>query len=176
MQLKEAKELIANDRLAKDHSQVWADLGCGNGTFTLALAELLPAGSMIHAIDMDKQSLDRIPANHKGIRIDKHIRDFIADSLPISRLDGILMANALHYVKDKPAFIDTTKKIIKEDGCFLIVEYDTLAANQWVPYPIDFISLHRLFSNAGFDSIIKLYEHPSVYNRMNMYAAIAGKL
>jgi ubiquinone/menaquinone biosynthesis C-methylase UbiE len=176
MQIAEARELIASNRLAKDHPQIWADLGCGTGTFTLALAELLPAGSMIHAIDTDKQSLDKIPGNHKEIRIDKHVCDFITDSLHLNHLDGILMANALHYVKDKPAFIDTTKRIIKASGCFLIVEYDTLTAHQWVPYPIDFISLHKLFNNAGFDSIVKLYERPSVYSRMTMYSAIIEKL
>lgn len=30
----------------------WADLGCGSGTFTLALAGLLPSGSTIDAIDL----------------------------------------------------------------------------------------------------------------------------
>jgi ubiquinone/menaquinone biosynthesis C-methylase UbiE len=30
----------------------WADLGCGSGTFTLALATLLPPGSTIEAIDL----------------------------------------------------------------------------------------------------------------------------
>ena len=35
----------------------WADLGAGDGAFTLALAELLPAGSMIHAIDSDPGAL-----------------------------------------------------------------------------------------------------------------------
>ena len=36
----------------------WADLGAGAGAFTLALAELLPAGSAIYAIDRDRGSLD----------------------------------------------------------------------------------------------------------------------
>ena len=35
----------------------WADLGAGAGAFTLALADLLPPGSLIYAIDKDTAAL-----------------------------------------------------------------------------------------------------------------------
>ncbi len=38
--------------------QYWADLGCGNWTFTKALSALLPAGSQITAVDRERQRLD----------------------------------------------------------------------------------------------------------------------
>jgi hypothetical protein len=33
--------------------ETWADLGAGDGTFTRALATVLPVGSVIHAMDRD---------------------------------------------------------------------------------------------------------------------------
>ena len=39
----------------------WADLGAGDGAFTLALADLLPEGSTIHAIDRDRSALEEEP-------------------------------------------------------------------------------------------------------------------
>ena len=36
---------------------LWADLGAGTGTFTLALAELLGAGSTIYAVDADANAI-----------------------------------------------------------------------------------------------------------------------
>ncbi|MEA2501711.1 MAG: hypothetical protein QOD01_1822, partial [Actinomycetota bacterium] len=33
--------------------KVWADLGSGKGAFTLALADLLGAGAVIHSLDLD---------------------------------------------------------------------------------------------------------------------------
>lgn len=40
-----------------DELQLWADLGCGSGTFTRALASLLPVGSKVLAVDKERQDL-----------------------------------------------------------------------------------------------------------------------
>ena len=39
----DARALIAHPSLADGGPQVWADLGSGDGTFTVALASILPA-------------------------------------------------------------------------------------------------------------------------------------
>ena len=39
---------------------VWADLGCGDGIFTLALHSLVGPGSEIYAIDNDRHALDAL--------------------------------------------------------------------------------------------------------------------
>mgnify|MGYP002361559137 CR=1 FL=1 len=53
MELSEATILIENDYLAPSGAAEWADLGCGSGLFTYALAQLLHAGSVVHAVDKD---------------------------------------------------------------------------------------------------------------------------
>ena len=58
------------------------------------------------------------------------------------------MANAFHYVKDKPAFIEKIKKHLKPSGQMIIVEYDTVRQNRWVPYPISFENLIQTFSSS----------------------------
>ena len=45
------------------------DLGCGTGTFTFALATLLPPGTVIHAIDKDERSLSQIPDRYQDVTI-----------------------------------------------------------------------------------------------------------
>jgi hypothetical protein len=52
------------------------------------------------------------------------------------------------------------------------VEYDMEAANHWVPYPINFSSLKKLFHDVGFSFVEKINERPSVFNRANLYSAI----
>ena len=37
-------------------AQTWADLGCGSGTFTRALASVLPPSSHIHALEISKSN------------------------------------------------------------------------------------------------------------------------
>ena len=150
----------------------WADLGCGTGTFTLALASLLTKGSMIYAMDTNEQALKDIPDSFENAVIKKLKGNFVTDKLEFDELDGILMANSLHYVKDKPGFIQKTIPHLNKQGCFLLVEYDTDSPNNWIPYPLTFSSLQKLFSGFGFSSIRKLNELPSIFNRAMMYAAL----
>jgi SAM-dependent methyltransferase len=151
----------------------WADLGCGTGTFTLALAELLARGSVIHAMDSDASLLRKIPAAHKSVRITTHHGNFLKPQLwPFADLDGILMANSLHYVEHQAAFIRACAARMKSSRHFLIVEYDTDAANRWVPYPVTLTSLTTLFNGAGYRSIKILRSRPSLYRRAPLYAAL----
>lgn len=149
----------------------WADLGCGDGTFTLALADILASGSTIHAMDLDASALRRIPEARKGVRIVTHRGDFTDVVWPFADLDGILMANSLHYVRDQAAFIRDCARHLKPSHRFLIVEYDTTAANPWVPYPVSQIRLRDLFEHAGYRSIRVLRSRPSVFRRAPLYAA-----
>jgi SAM-dependent methyltransferase len=132
---------------------------------------LLGAGSIIHAVDKDPVRLQALPKPN-GVDIRPFQLDFTAPPLPWNGLDGILMANSMHYVSDKKLLIKQLCKHLKPEGNFLIVEYDTdKPVPQWVPYPVSFRSLQTLFSNAGFSSVEKLGERPSAYGRANMYAA-----
>jgi SAM-dependent methyltransferase len=172
MRLSDAIELLAGSGVEALGPTTWADLGCGAGTFTLALADLLAAGSTIHAMDRDAAALRRIPSEHKDVRITAHRGDFTNQPWPFRDLDGILMANSLHYVKDQPAFIRSCKAQMTTPGRFLIVEYDTDDANRWVPYPVGRAGLAALFSAAGYSSIKVLNSRPSAFRRAPLYAAL----
>ena len=111
MKVSDATTLIKPGIPDKIKNTVWADLGCGSGIFTTALASLLGDFAIIYAVDKEHQDLG-IEAAGK-IKIEFIRLDFINDALPFSNVDGILMANAFHYVKDKPAVIDKLKKHLK---------------------------------------------------------------
>ena len=150
----------------------WADLGCGDGTFTLALATLLYPGSTIHAMDRDARALRRIPRTHAGTSIATHVGDFTEHPWPFDRLDGVLIANALHYVRDQPAFIRGSEAAMRAPRRFLVIEYDTDRANRWVPYPVSRQALERLCADTGYESITWLAARPSLYRRASIYAAM----
>lgn len=147
--------------------QHWADLGCGSGTFTQALAHLLQQGSTITAIDTQQQKFSPpihfIQAN------------FETGDLPLSGLDGILMANSFHYIKNKSQLIQKLESYFSASPQFLIVEYDTNNANAWVPFPIPFIELRQLFNQLGYRSVKKLNERRSIYNSASIYATLLSK-
>jgi len=171
MHLNDAVDLLANSDVRSLGPTTWADLGSGSGTFTLALAELLAPGSTIHAMDRDASALRAIPPVHNDVRITTHRGDFTSGQWPFGRLDGILMANSLHYIDDQSSFIRACESRLNTRR-FLIVEYDTEAANRWVPYPVSRTRLGALFGATGQSSVTLLGSRPSVYRRAALYSAL----
>jgi len=173
MELKEAVRLIKHEKASEvEH---WLDLGSGNGLFSLALTEYLVDGSTISCIDKNAAALKQVPVKQNNITIEKIPIDFIKDEWPVKQADGIMMANALHFVKDKHAFLQKAISYLKNRHSFLIVEYDSENGNQWVPHPISYGSLQKFFAEAGYASISHLGEMRSIYNRSNIYAALIRK-
>jgi ubiquinone/menaquinone biosynthesis C-methylase UbiE len=172
VRLRDAIEMLAESGVDAPGPTKWADLGCGTGTFTLALADLLSPGSTIHAMDRDGSVLRRIPSKHKGVSITTHRGDFTHHTWPFANLDGILMANSLHYVDNQLAFIRSCERRMMVPRRFLIVEYDTDESSRWVPHPVSRKKLRSLFTAAGYSSITMLRARPSVYRRAALCAAL----
>lgn len=171
MQISQAKQLIQNAPIPPIQPMIWADLGCGTGIFTQALAELLSPKSTIYAVDQTQQDITQ-PID-KAVKIEFVQANFEQDDWYIEeKLEGVMMANALHYVADKVHFLKRLLRHCSEDVLFIVVEYDHLNANPWVPYPIDFENLKKLFQEVGFGEMEKLGERKSVYGGTNMYACV----
>lgn len=164
MTLQEAISLITTPVLNADAPQQWADLGCGAGLFSKALLRLLPDNSTIHAVDSRTQELAE-----PGILFIQ--ADFEKDPLPFPLLNGIIMANSLHYVKNKLLLLGKLKSYLKEGGLVILVEYEKRWPNPWVPYPLRFSSAEKLFIEAGFSAPEQIAERPSVYSSATMYSA-----
>jgi len=171
MDRKEATEFISFEN-NNPLPQLWLDLGCGIGLFTLALAGHLPPGSKIVAIDKDEEALKKIPATVNDVVIQTMAADFVFDAFDIKEVDGILMANSLHYVKNKETLLRKLISSMKTNGIFLIVEYDRQAGNQWVPYPLTIDAAKTLFKSLGYPGFHVLNKRPSVFGGYYMYAAI----
>lgn len=170
MLITEAIEFLSGAELNTSQPSIWADLGCGDGFFTGVLAGMLPAGSRIYALDKQFQNLKKSTGNNSQIIFQK--TDFITDDLHLPILNGILMANSLHYVTNKDNFVDKISTFLKADGMFIIIEYDTTRSNRWVPFPIDFKNLSKLFAGKKYNHIQKIGERKSIYNHEKMYACI----
>ena len=168
MLITEAVEFLSGVELRAREPSIWADLGCGDGFFTYVLAGMLPTGSKIYALDKQFQLLKKSANNNIQIVFQK--TDFITDDLQLPLLNGVLLANSLHYVSDKNSFVEKISGFLKADGMFIIIEYDTTIANPWIPFPVDFKSISKLFADRGYNTIQKIGEQKSIYNKQRMYA------
>jgi SAM-dependent methyltransferase len=169
MYIAEATELIRIDKISGARAQTWCDLGCGTGTFTLALATLLPPGSVIYAIDKNEKSLSKIPDWYQEVTIRKEVVDLRESDLSLPALDGVLMANFLHFIKHQAAFVARLRTLAHQ---LLVVEYEGRAPSRWVPYPLGFSALRGLLLERGFTEIAKVGTHASRFGG-EMYSALA---
>lgn len=171
MKTSEATALISTPAIESALPQSWCDLGCGRGTFTLALAESLAAGSTIHAVDLDHGALEAIPDQHHGVAIRKVAGDLRSPSLRLPSVDGILMANSLHFIQGQHLFL---KSLLSVTNRILIVEYERSKPSPWVPYPVGFERLCERFRELGVEQVEKVATRRSRFGG-TMYSAFAER-
>lgn len=172
MQIQDAIHLIKNTIPLDQSPQKWVDLGCGSGTFTLALAALLPAGSTIYAVD----KIDQLFTNQETKVNIKHVKaDFEYYDFDFAEIDGIMMANSLHYIADKKSLVIRLEKFFASNNYFVIIEYETDISNQWVPYPIRFSQLKSLFLKLDYEKVSNIASRKSIYSQCDMYVATISK-
>jgi ubiquinone/menaquinone biosynthesis C-methylase UbiE len=133
--------------------KTWADLGSGEGAFTLALADLLGPTGSIFTVDRDIRALrvqmralrDAFPA----VTVTPRLGDF-SMPLDLPPLDGIVMANSLHFEPDKLAVLRLVRGYLGPTGRLVLVEYDADHGNRWVPFPLSFRTWAAVAAEAGF--------------------------
>jgi ubiquinone/menaquinone biosynthesis C-methylase UbiE len=144
----------------------WADIGAGEGAFTLALADLLGPGGRIVAVDRDPGALqtneERVRARFPAVELTTLTAD-MTDALPLSDLDGLVAANSLHYVRRERQVevVRALAALLRPGGRFVIVEYDADRGNPWVPHPFSAASWERLATAAGLVETERIGRVPS---------------
>ena len=155
----------------------WADLGAGRGAFTLALRELLGPRAEIFAVDEDRASLSELERSYKkvfggttGLRV---LEADFRNPIEVAPLDGVLMANSLHFHKEKTPILQQVRGLLRSGGTLLVVEYNVDKGNAWVPFPFSYATFEALATEAGFTGRRLLATHPSSFLR-EFYAAAAN--
>jgi ubiquinone/menaquinone biosynthesis C-methylase UbiE len=144
----------------------WADIGAGEGAFTLALADLLGPGGRIVAVDRDRHALERnakaVRARFPAVAIEALVADF-QRLLTLPTLDGLVAANSLHFVgrKQQVHVVTALAAHLVPGGRFVVVEYDADRGNPWVPHPFSYASWELLAAAAGLTGTHRLGRVPS---------------
>lgn len=169
MDLKDAIRLI--DAGVSKTPASWADIGAGTGLFTEALMEVLPGGTL-YALDKSPHMLwSLIPGPDFDLRI---IEGDFTRPMDIPLVDGILMANALHYAQIPEEVLEKILTNLRPGGSFLLIEYDTEQARPpWIPYPISFSSFTSLCHRVQLSDPCEIGSIPSMYGQARIYSALA---
>jgi ubiquinone/menaquinone biosynthesis C-methylase UbiE len=153
-------------RAVSEAGGTWADFGAGRGNFTRALRDLVGPSATLYAIDRDANAL----------RANRDARTICADftrPLDLPPLDGILMANALHWVRRQEAVLSLLAGYLRPGGRLLLVEYDLRWPRSYVPFPVPYARFESLARAAGLEAVQQVGERVSPSSGVGMYAALA---
>lgn len=164
----------------KKKTGIWADLGSGTGAFTFALSDLLDPEAVIYSIDKEQHRLDKqkklfrqkfgdFPAPELIFRC----ADITAE-LGFTNLDGLVLANVLHFFVEKEKFLEKLVNYLSPGGHFILVEYNVDSGNMWVPFPISFKSWEKLAPSLGLTQTRRIGLKPSSFLR-EIYASLSIK-
>lgn len=131
----------------------WADFGSGDGAFTLALRDLVGPQIEIYSIEKAESRLDQQQRNFLVRFPESNIQFLHQDftrPLELPPLDGLVMANSLHYFRNKERLLEQIRGYLKPGGRLVLVEYNADSGNPWVPYPLSFETFQQVARRAGY--------------------------
>lgn len=105
-----------------------AEFGCGSGSFTIPLAQKLGEGQ-VYALDVQEEPLSALKGeaslkklnNIKTKRVD--LEQPKGSNLPMQSVDLVLIVNVLFQVEDEEPLIAEAKRVLKDGGKCLIVDW-----------------------------------------------------
>jgi ubiquinone/menaquinone biosynthesis C-methylase UbiE len=102
------------------------DMGCGNGFYTLTLAEMVGPKGKVFAVDIQPQMLQllsRRAAEAKLENIDMVLGTITDPKLPAKQVDLVLMVDVYHEFSHPREMLKAIGESLKDDGCIALVEF-----------------------------------------------------
>jgi SAM-dependent methyltransferase len=153
----------------------WADFGSGTGAFTLALADLIGPTGVLTSIDQDRSALAQqersLRERFPNTIVHTHLADF-THPIDLPPLDGIVMANSLHFHRQPKSIVQLLKSYLRPHGRFILIEYNIEQGNSAVPYPVSFAQWEQLAARCGFMQTQLLLTRPSRFLK-EIYSAVS---
>lgn len=140
-------------------NEVWLDLGCGPGYFTLPLAEMVKT---VYALDISKEMLDICKMRASELDLN-NIEYILSDSekidLPDNSVDNILMCNIYHEIDNRKNALKQLYKILKPSGNIYLIDWEYLEME--IGPPLD----HRIKKELAIEEFNELkFSFISEYN------------
>lgn len=137
-----------------------ADIGAGNGYYTVRLAERVGARGRVLAQDIDAEALKGL-----GVRVERERLDNvsikpgeIADPrLPEKSFDRIFMVHMYHEVTEPYAFLWRMRPALKQGGQVIVVDVNRATSDHGIPPKLLFCE----FSAVGY-KLVEFAEKPDI--------------
>lgn len=154
-------------RFGLKDGQYLADLGCGQGYFTLKAAEIVGAQGKIKAVDIIAERLEFLQQSAQERGLAERIKTYSAQGesipLPDMDMDIALISNVLHELHDPLNYLRDARRILRNEGEIWVIEWqkketpmgppisERLSVEEWV----------AMLEEAGFEDIWVQIFHPA---------------
>ncbi|MFD1608718.1 class I SAM-dependent methyltransferase [Oceanobacillus luteolus] len=162
-------ELLVPNKIIKDfgvgEGDIVADLGAGNGFFTIPLAE--KTKTIVYAVDIEPKMLELLKERAKKANID-NIQYVLSDleeiKLDDHSVDKAVISLVLHELPNLQQALKEVKRILKSGGQLYLLEWEEVESEMGPP-------LHERISSSDMIEILKKqgfavemsYSNDSVY-------------
>jgi ubiquinone/menaquinone biosynthesis C-methylase UbiE len=110
-------------------TDILADLGAGTGFYSIHAAQIADKGK-IYAVEISKDFLDTIKSKIKDAHL-KNIETIWGDVEKLGGtkigkeiVDKVIASNIFHQVEDKKVLVEEIKRILKNGGEVLVIDWD----------------------------------------------------
>ena len=149
---------------------VVADIGCGDGFYSIPLARKAGNHGTVYALDADMSALASLRENIRkaGVSEDRFRLihgDAMSTGIPSGELDLVFIANMFHDIEEKGEFLKEIKRILKPSGLLVDIDWQK-TVTPFGPPPgirIGQDEAERMFTSAGLEEVRRIEPGPYHY-------------
>ena len=150
-----------------------ADLGAGEGYYTVRLAERVGTKGRVLAQDIDQQALRRLGDRVERERLDNVSIKLGAEDdprLPAGSFDRIFMVHMYHEVTEPYAFLWRLRPALRQGGQVIVVDVDRPADKHGIPPKLLFCEMDHV----GF-RLVEFVRKPELAGYYAQFEAVGGR-
>ena len=150
--------------------QVFIDVGCGPGFFTLPAARIVGPRGLAYAVDTEPLMLDELTKRNPPSNVKCLLSRESSVPLPDNTGDFLLLVHVLHEAEDIGAFLLELKRLLKPGAKLLVIDWKKRVEERGPPIwdRLTLKELMALLREAGFRGVksVPFKNNPSHYRVM----------
>lgn len=150
-----------------------ADIGAGDGYYTVRLAERVGARGRVLAQDIDRGALDRLAQRVLRERLDNvSVRLGTPDDpkLPANSFDRVFMVHMYHEIQEPYAFLWNMRPALRKEGQVIVVDVDRPTDEHGIPPQLLFCE----FAAVGFE-LVEFVSKPELAGYYAQFKAVGDR-
>lgn len=140
------------------NGEIFVDVGCGIGYFTLPAARMIGENGIVYALDISSEMLkvvDEKVQQEALYNIKTKKSEEYNFHLPDNTATIAFTCNVVHEVEDRYRFLSEMKRILTDEGRIIIIDWEKVQSEYGPPvdHRIDKKEIKKILASLGFREI-----------------------